>query len=482
MVQISEFNSFLRNSNLESSAFAMRRGQKSVLYVDYCRVRDKYDFLQEMALGLAPNHLFVIDGANSPSVTNSENMTLIKPPKEVYYNSHLKLPTASKWDGAAFPEDFDDMVALFKMHAAEVNEYVDSNIIRNCIKTAFMFSLTTMRMLRPELVMIWNAFHPLSQAAIKAAKLSDIPVCYAEFGVLPGGMNVDFLGQMGESAVARKSKKFDAMPVDKADIENARLALDAFFDSGSNRRSQIAYGKDNLGERIRNMADGRPVVLYAAHNDLASGMYPYTKNSRDFHSPVFSSSEEGASAMFELARENGWFLLYKPHPFFTKNSLSEDPSHVLHLGDANINECVDIADVTCTILSQVSYVARIRRKPVVMLGYNQMQAKGVVYEAYKQDAIVPAICNALAHGVTIKQEKAWLEHTARLLRYYLYRWSDQQKSDVKWQEPITLAQRLTAMIAENKFQDFGTQAALMPDSTKSKPSTARKRPSSTNKI
>lgn len=432
----------------------MRQGRKSVLYIDYCRVRDKYDFLQELALGLAPYHLFLLDGANVQEGATFENMTRILPPPEVYYLKNLQLSAPGAWDVGAPTDNFEDLVALFKLHAANVNDYVDSNIVRNSINTAFLFSFTTLRMLRPELVMIWNAFHPLSQVAAHAARLSDVPVCYAEFGVLPGSMNVDFVGQMGESLVARDSDAFNALPIVPKDIEQARFALDIFHETGLNRRAQPDYGTGELRARVEERAAGRPVVFFAGHNDLASGMYPYTQVSRDFHSPIFSSSGEGARAMFDIAAENDWFLLYKPHPFFLRDGVGDVPPHVMLIGDANINECVDVADVTCTILSQVSYVARIRKKPVVMLGYNQMRGKGVAYEAYTRDAIAPTIANALENGVTQQQETAWVEHVARLLRYYLYRWNS-PANGTEGQEPALLAERLKRMIQEKNFQDFG---------------------------
>lgn len=461
MTTISEFSNFLRKSNLEAAACSMSSNNKSILFIDYCRVRDKYNFLQELSLGLAPCNLFVIDGAYSKDRGSFENMTIIAPPPEVYYLKKLQIPAATAWSKELKHAGFDEMTELFKLHAAQVNDYVDSNIVKNCVQTAYLFTLMVIRMLRPNLVMIWNAFHPLSQAAEAASRLSDVPVGYAEFGVLPGSMNVDFTGQMGESSVAQNGAAFNALPVEPEDMDNARLALDLFYETGLNRRKQPDYGDRDLKARVQGMAAGRPVVFFAGHNDLASGMFPYGEHARKYHSPIFSSSGEGARALMDIAKENGWFLLYKPHPFYQKDGSEETPAHVLRVGDVNINECVDIADVTCTILSQVSYVARIRKKPTVMLGYNQMRDKGIAYEARSIEAIAPAIASALEKGITAKQEEAWVEHTARLLRYYLYRW-DHQGIGINWQDPSILASRLKNMIDRNRFHDFGDSAALMP--------------------
>lgn len=45
--------------------------------------------------------------------------------------------------------------------------------------------------------------------------------------------------------------------------------------------------------------------------------------------------------------------------------------------NVDINKLIDLATVCVTILSQAAYVALIREKPVVMLGYNQLKEKAV---------------------------------------------------------------------------------------------------------
>lgn len=453
MAHISEFSSFLQKTKLDAAALAMREGQKSVLLIDYCRVRDKYDFVRELGAGLRPHRLFVLDGVTAPPAGVFENTTFINPPQEIYYLSKLALPSAGVHDLLEIPEEFEGIVKLFKLHAGQMNEYVDLNIIRNCIRTAYLYSLFTMRMLNPELVMIWNAFHPLSQCAEKAARLSGIPVCYAEFGALPGSMNVDFIGQMGESAVVQEAEIFDRLPLTQADMDNARLALQVFRETGANRRIQAQYGESDFAEKVRKAAAGRPIVFFAGHNDLASGMYPYTEHTKRFHSPIFSSSGEAGKAMAQIAAENGWFLLYKPHPMFQPDGRLEHMENVFRVGDVNINECIDVSDVTCTVLSQVSYIARIRNKPVVMLGYNQMRGKNVAYEADKIEDIPAAVDAAIKEQSSEEKEEAWVRHVALLLRHHLYLWGNETYG-ITWRDPQQLASHIRKMAETGTFRDF----------------------------
>ena len=96
------------------------------------------------------------------------------------------------------------------------------------------------------------------------------------------------------------------------------------------------------------------------------------------------------------------------------------PENVINFDDLEIHDVIDMADVTVTILSQTSYVALIRKKPVVMLGYNQIRGKGCVYEAYEKNNIEKEIEMAILNGLSRKQEQYFYKHVAQLLKYYLY--------------------------------------------------------------
>lgn len=453
MRTLSQFTDFLRNSGLESALQSLCDGQSSVMFVDYCRVRDKYDFLQEFALELMPHHLVILDGATESADGSFENITRITPPAEVYYLKDLSLPAGTQYSIGKLPPALEPMAKLFRAHAQEVNDFVDQNIVRTCINTAYLFTMMTIRLMQPKLIVIWNAFHPLSQTTAYCARLSGIPIAYAEFGVLPGSLNVDFAGQMGESAVAQNAKAFQALPLDDADLKTAQHVLDSLADTGANRRRQSGYGVSDFAETVRAQANGRPIVLFAGHNDLAAGTYPYTETSRQFHSPMFETSSAAGHALIDICAENEWHLLYKPHPFFQKHEGLETHPNMTRVGDVNINECVDLADVVCTVLSQVSYIARIRQKPVVMLGYNQMLGKGVSYEAYTPDAISPTIATALDVGVSDGQQANWIDHTARLIRHYLYQFSNDVDS-LFLRTAKDLASDVKHKIETNNFRDF----------------------------
>ena len=101
---------------------------------------------------------------------------------------------------------------------------------------------------------------------------------------------------------------------------------------------------------------------------------------------------------------------------------------------ADINDVIDFSDVTITILSSTAYVALIRKKPVVMLGYNQLRRKDCTYEAFTKDNIDFAISSAINEGFSQKQQDAFTKHIAQLLKYYLY--ADLEVGAVTFGKPL----------------------------------------------
>ena len=272
--------------------------------------------------------------------------------------------------------------------------------------------------LKPDLVMFWNEFCGIHGIARKICDELDIPVSFFEFGVLPGTYAIDSIGQMGESYPATQPQKFQQLAISNMDILKAEKLRDYLFDTGLNRKEQPKNSKlELLKSKINNEY---PTIFFAGQNDLDSGIYPYTEKTKRYHSPIFSSSYEAAVQLAEIAKRNNWNFIYKPHPSRAFYEKKDFPTNLIYVNDIDINEIIDLCDLTVTILSQTAYVAMIRKKPVLMLGYNQIFGKGCAYEAIEYNKIEIEITRALNNGYTQEQDKNFLCHIARLNKYYLY--------------------------------------------------------------
>lgn len=285
-------------------------------------------------------------------------------------------------------------------------------------KEAEKFYCRVLEILKPAQVYIWNAFAPLHKVFAKVCAQKDIEITYVENGVLPGTLAFDQRGQMGESAPAVFHEEFCRIPVESEERKHAEEVLAFLKDSGLNR-----YQQKEDEDFIRSIKDkllpDSPVILFAGGLDHMSGLVPHNGTAIKYHSPVFETSEEVACYLRELSKRRKWNLIYKSHPW-QPSAMESNENGFLCVNKGNINDLIDLCDVVVTIVSQVSYLALIREKPVVMLGYIQLRQQGCTYEAFERDRIEEILSEAIQDGLREEMREAFTCHVARLEKAYLY--------------------------------------------------------------
>ena len=287
--------------------------------------------------------------------------------------------------------------------------------------------------IQPDFVVLWNEFYAFHMTFQFICQKRKIPVLYMEFGCIPGTFVIESCGQQGESYPSRHPILFRRFRVNESEEKRTEKILSYLYNTELNRNSQPLRGKMSL--YLNRQRPGRPVITYMGQNDYESGLYPYTRRTRKYHSPVFHNTLEALEFLRLLAIKNEWTLLFKPHPIIMSFSEKKDGDEGYeYLKDVNINEAIDCSNVVITILSQSAYLSLIRETPVVMLGYIQLKGAGCVYEAYSRRKIEPMIKHALKYGYTDKQKKNFINHVTRLLKYYLY--DDELHQDIPFGKRI----------------------------------------------
>ena len=270
---------------------------------------------------------------------------------------------------------------------------------------------------KPSQVILWNAFYAFHFIIRNICAEKRISVRFMEFGNIPGTIIVEKLGQMGESWPARHPQEFVKISVSDKERADAEKLIRRLRRNGLNRNTQPQNGI--LPEIAKRLKSGRPVVFYAGQNDNASGMQPYTENTQKFHSPIFRTSDEAAVFLAKVCERNDLNYIYKPHPMMAGNCDSSVlPKSVIFVEEADINGLIDMSDVVVTILSTVSYVALIRQKPVVMLGYTQLKKQGCVYEAFDVRDIERVLLDAIKNRLNEDMRHGFIAHIARMRRFY----------------------------------------------------------------
>jgi hypothetical protein len=282
--------------------------------------------------------------------------------------------------------------------------------------------------IQPRLCIAWHQFFSFHYALPGLLAELGIPLLYAEFGPLPGTIIFDRGGQMAESEIATRSEEFLRTPVTDAELDAAAKFIARVRAEQRTRKPQPAPGAVREALRARGMGEGTPVIFYAGQYDCRTGMRPRMLPNAKLHSPWFKSTLDSIEYLSALAKKNGWIVLFKPHPLaaISQTQLAQLPAadRLVCVPHASIFECMDVAKVVTTIVSQVSYMALIHRKPCVMLGRNQISGKGCAYEPDSKEAIEESFRTALSHGQTASQESAFCRHVAQLLKTAVFAFDD----------------------------------------------------------
>ncbi len=294
---------------------------------------------------------------------------------------------------------------------------------RAVANAAYIYLSKALAFYRPDVVVGWGAYLLCSRILRKICEQRGIPFLTMELGVLPETLAFDCLGHMGESWVAQNVDAFHALPLADADMLAAKNYLEKTRRDRPSRNVKVDVSPAVSNQLWRLKNSGKKVVAFIGSNCAFSGHVPYGKNARTYHSPFFRDNDDVVRNLSEaFAGDPDIQLIYKPHPISITRGvdLTDEYPNVTVLKDVNLDDCLMVADLALVKVSQGNYEALLRDTPVLMLGRNQLNGSGAVYELSSRDALRDDVLNALQTGLTSAQKTSFEEHVARLLKYYVY--------------------------------------------------------------
>lgn len=288
-----------------------------------------------------------------------------------YLNLHFYIPT---------------IFELLKSKKVDLSEHVnksydflnkqvkDKNIsridIQKRIELWFAQAAIVFNIVQPDLVIVWNGL--LHQRAIyaEAAKFLDIPVCYAEKGMLPESWYIDERGINASSTIAA-DEQIPEISVDK--FTEWKLKLQLINKDGRSAWAQPQRsGVSELRKKLR-IKNTQKVVFFPGQVDFDSNIILF--------SPHFKTTFEALKWLAEGLLKKEFFILAKPHP---KGVLTvKDFNRVIgekgkSLQNINILDAISLSDCVVSINSTVTFEAAIRAKPVLLLGDGILSNKNFV--------------------------------------------------------------------------------------------------------
>ena len=283
---------------------------------------------------------------------------------------------------------------------------------------------------KPFLCIIWHQFSPLNMILADLCRDLGIPLFFLEDGLLPGSVNIERNGQMAESDICINTDDFNSLLIGLGDINNANNYIATVVKNNTNRK--IAGPKLSTILDVEELRTrGKKIIFYAGQNDPKTGMISSFPERRKLHSPIFSSTFDGLKSLAKHCKEIDAILLYKPHPSVADYEVHNDfdfvqNPHVVYVPLViDFLDCVRAADVFATIVSTGAYQALFRNIPTIILGRMPLSDSGAVYQITCEEEITGILSLAVNNGITIEQKHAFLNHVARLSKYYLFQYDSE---------------------------------------------------------
>lgn len=325
----------------------------------------------------------------------------------------------------------------------------------------YLYFSEALNFYRPDLVMLWGFLSPWGKMIKNICDWRGIPICSLEWGILPGTVAFDFCGHMADSWITKNSEYFNNLSIEKNDIEEAKNYL-KIADRPELCRNIAKKIADDVYEYILQLKrDGKKIILYMESNSAHSGNMLYDNNRAKWHSPFFDDDCDAYASILALCkRHSDWHIVYKPHPISLtrgiRTKIDENCTTVIKTG--GLNEILELSDMSITILSQGAYVSLIKNVPVLLLGRLQLNSSGAAYTLSDVDDIEISIERALTDRITEQQRKLFLEHVARVLKYYVY----SANPEIKIQDSTIMGENLLKILdgRNTKYYQFEREAYI----------------------
>ncbi len=243
---------------------------------------------------------------------------------------------------------------------ADTGDKVSELIIKKELNLLFTQIEIFYEILEPDLVLIWNGQLSLSSAFKYMASRLDIPVFFAEKGVLPESWYIDPSGINADSEIAGKSDSFFKVP--EEEIQEFINKIEEISRAGNSaweqpQREDLEKLKSGLGA-----VKGKKIIFFPCQVENDTNIILFSK--------YFKTNISVIEWIMKDISDD-YYLLVKTHP---KGSVNKPVLKAL-LGEKgkvvdslNIIDAVSIADIIVTINSTVGFEAAVRNKPVLQLG------------------------------------------------------------------------------------------------------------------
>lgn len=242
--------------------------------------------------------------------------------------------------------------------------------IAGCMTQWMNEAVVLLKLIQPDVIIVWNGLISQRGIYVKAGEYLQIPVLYAEKGMLPGSWYIDPRGINARSSIAAGEFKAET---GSQNVKRMKEKIQAISQTGSSAWEQPERESPAALKKKLGITGSQKVVFFPGQVDDDSNIILF--------SPHFEDTLEALKFLAHGLPAEEFFILAKPHP---KGRLTEKDfnrvlgEHGKAVLDLNIIDGIEIADCIVSINSTVVFEAALRKKPVLQLGEGVLSQKAFV--------------------------------------------------------------------------------------------------------
>ncbi|WP_332628496.1 hypothetical protein [Halalkalibacter flavus] len=271
------------------------------------------------------------------------------------------------------------------------------------------------------------------------AKKNNCQTVVTEYGELPNSIMVSEGEMFHLSWPSLDAAIFEQFPISEQEVIEAARLVNEMANGGERQR---ASKQKELSEDLKEKLKNETVIYVNGIHEFASGLEPRTSERSQLFSPTFASNKELLDKVTEFAVRNGWKVVYKDHPYFSKayhSAITSQSVHqnVLVLKDTDIHEILDVSDVMVSLGSKSIITALAKGVPVCLVGPFTIPkgsiTPGIVETNDLEAGIKTLLEKKKGERVNMKQFHTYV---ARLRKYYLYSLTGNSELGTKTSEQL----------------------------------------------
>lgn len=366
--------------------------------------------------------MYIIHRSKRPFISEKLNIIELK---------NVKLPFLFKFSPEVFSRTLsnDFLKAVDLNHKRSKQNISQKSYEENFLKVRSEFNRILYLTIhhKPQIFISWHQWNSFTHLNKTLSDFLQIKHFYVHEGPVYNTLAYDDIGEMGVSTICKNPDVFISQKITKEDINQTMELLSSHTYNQRDRKSQVQMGSARrIVENIRSQFS--KVIFYCGVNDYNTGMLPTYWEDSHVHSPYFLNTIDALEYLVDLAEKNNWLIMYKPHPNIALSDMITPSNNLLVLHNANTSECIECADITTTILSSVVYNSMNRKKPSVIFGKMQLGSTDSIYQAKSIYEVEQTIKDALNHKDFELKLNNYHEHMARIVKYSLLPYSDNDSS------------------------------------------------------